>query len=100
MCSAVEGPTEHKDGYHYTFKVKLEKKKFRSEASAAKCLEHARRFIVRAAEARHWKVIGEVNEVEERKEILENRPPFKVGELNKQVMQEYFDGIYERDAHL
>jgi len=91
---------ETPDGYCYRFKVKLERESKRSAGAASKALENGKRFVIRAAEARHWKVLGESAEIQEREDILENRPPFKVGELTKSVMKEYFNGIYERDAHI
>lgn len=87
-------------GYVYTFKVKLERKSKRSEAAAAKALENAKKFVTRVAEARHFKVLGDSVEVQERNETAAERPPFKVDELTSSVMKTYFDGIYERDCHL
>ncbi len=98
--SKVDGPTERPDGYFYTFKVRLVKENFRSEAAANKCLEHAKRFVLRAAENRQWKVAGDAAEVAERKIIAENRGILKLSDLTDEVMTEYFSDIYERDAHV
>jgi hypothetical protein len=76
------------------------KEKYRSEDAANKCLENAKKFVTRAAEARQWKVAGDKQEVAERAIIAENRGSFNVGDLNQEVMETFFDGIYERDAHI
>jgi hypothetical protein len=96
----VEGPEQRPDGYFYTFKVRLEKTKFRSEVAAQKCLEHGKKFVIRAAETRQWRVKGDVNEVKERAIAAAERGNFNVGPLTDEVKEEYFDGIYERDAHI
>jgi hypothetical protein len=96
----VVGPEQRPDGYFYSFKVRLSKDNFRSEAAAQKCLENGKKFVIRAAEARQWKVLGDAADVAERKIIAENRGVFKVGELTDEVMKEYFGGIYERAPHI
>lgn len=98
--SKVHGPEQRPDGYYYTFKVRLTKENFRSETAAMKCLEHAKKFVTRAAEARQWRVPGDAADVAERKAVAENRGTFVAEPLDKKVMEKYFSGIYERDAHI
>lgn len=98
--SDVEGPEERPDGYFYSFKVTLTKNKYRSEVAASKCIEAARKFVVRAAEARQWSVAGDKKEIEEKKIAAENRGKFEVPELSSEIKEKYFDGIYERDSHI
>lgn len=96
----IHGPDQRPDGYFYTFKVRLEKANFRSEAAAMKCLEAAKKFVMRSAESRQWKCLGDAADVAERKTVAENRGAFQVEELTDSVMKKYFEGIYERDAHI
>lgn len=95
-----EEPLRRPDGYFYTFKIKLVKDKYRNETAAHKSIEAAKKFVTKSAEARQWKVIGETQDIENQKAVLEYRPKFTVGELNNKVMEEYFSDIYERDAHI
>lgn len=98
--SKVEGPIERPDGYLYSFTVTLVKDNYRSETAAQKCIEHGKRFVQRRAEAHQWKVVGNVEDVEEQKIASANRGKFALSELTQEVTKEYFDGIYERDAHI
>lgn len=96
----IHGPEQRPDGYFYRFKVRLLKENFRSEVAAQKCLDAAKKFVTRVAENRQWKVVGDAADVAEKKVIAENRGSFEVGEINDDVMGEFFDGIYERNAHI
>ncbi len=104
-ASKVEGPKEvvndkGQNRYEYRFTVVVEKKNFRSEAAASKCLLNAKKHITRSAEGREWIVKGDTTEAAEATAIAESRVPFRLPELTPEVMQTEFAGIYERDAHI
>jgi hypothetical protein len=86
--------------YRYEFTVKLEKVKFRTEDTAKKALEQAKKFVQRAAEGRSWLYKGEVLDVKEAAAIAEAKPAFVLPQLTPQVMEYYFGHIKERDAHI
>lgn len=85
---------------HYTFNLTLEKATYKTEESAIKHLESARKYVERAAEVRDWVVKGEASEVAEREVAADTRPELVVPELTNEVKEKYFTGIKERDAHL
>lgn len=85
---------------NYSFTVRLEKVKFRSETIAEKHLEIGRKFVERAAESRGWTVKGDSKDEQEKIAAQENRPAFQVPELTDEVKKEFFSGLHERDAHM
>ncbi len=104
-ASKMTGPVEEVDDkgvirQRYTFTVRLEKKKFKTEASALKALEAGRKFVTRMAESRGWAMKGEVADVKEQQANLDSKPAFTLPALTPDVMKKYFRGIKERDAHI
>ncbi len=96
--------TVSKDGksrtYKYSFCVVLSRAVTRSEAVAAKALENAKKHVSRAASAHDFKLLGEAQDVAA-KEALKEERQFKVPvRLSSALREEYFAGIYERDAHI
>jgi hypothetical protein len=79
---------EESGKYSYSFKLLLKKEKYRSETAALKCIEAARKFALRAAEARGWESIGDSQEQADKEAATELRPPMT------------FTGIYEREPHI
>lgn len=86
--------------YHYLFKVRLEKARYRSEDAAKRCLEAAQKFVARAAEGRGWVCQGEAKSVEEAKAVADDRPNFVLPDLTPEVEVTYFGHIKERSAHI
>jgi len=98
-CIDLKGPEEEDGSYFYSFTVILSKPIARSEAVAVKMLEKAKIFVIRAAEAREWKAVDK-KEKEEKVAISEDRPSFQVNPIDDEIINNYFNGIYERDAHI
>jgi len=98
--SKLRGPFEMPSGkYLYDFTVRIKKQISRSENAATKAIENAKRHVVRAAEARGWSAKDEADR-KEAAAIAEARAPFTVGELNNEIMEKYFNGVYERENHI
>lgn len=91
---------EQEKKYHYSFKVTLEKNNFRSENAAQKALEAAKKIIIKTAERFSWTVKGDAQELETAEHAASYRQPFKPGDLTEEVKEDFFAGIYERDAHI
>jgi hypothetical protein len=103
--SKVEGPIEEINDQgqklqRYTFTVRLEKAEYKTEESANKALDGAENFVRQAAERVGWLCMGEKAAVEAAIQAEESRPPFVLPPLTQKVMNEVFEGIRERDAHI
>jgi predicted AAA+ superfamily ATPase len=91
---------EESGKYSYSFKLLLKKEKYRSETAALKCIEAARKFALRAAEARGWESIGDSQEQADKEAATELRPPMTFEPLTPEIYSNYFTGIYEREPHI
>lgn len=100
----INGPEEIEvDGikkYKYIAKIRLEKKKYRSEAAALKNLEAGKKFVNRAAESRGWSLKGDAAEAANKEAAAALRTELRLPPLTPDLYRGFFNGIYERDAHI
>lgn len=91
--------------WNYKVKLALTKPNIKDVGLADRQYERVLESVRKYAEGQGWVVhpIGEVGEDEELttpQTPKEPRTPFVVPTLTRQVMTEYFSGIYEREAHI
>ena len=91
--------TPTKGGYNYSFELAVGRAVQRSEITAQKTMEAAKKLIMRAAEMRGWSC-RDAADVEQAKAVAFDRTNFVVKELTPELLNETFRGIYSREAHI
>lgn len=100
-------------GWQYSVKARLKEDKARTKEVGMRRLEHAFEMVTRRAASRDWVVrkaseatvlpaqaflAGEPQAIPAPSTVV--RTPFVVPALNDEVMKGFFNGVYEREAHI
>jgi hypothetical protein len=93
--------------YRYRVRLQLEKEDVQCPEGARDQYEQVLKSVSKRAEACGWTVQntnGEPVRVGERMNLFltagESRPAFEVPSLTDEVMEDFFEGVYERDEHI
>lgn len=88
-----------KSGFQYSIEITLGRTVSRSESMAEKCMEGAKKLLMKAAEVRGWSC-RDAQDVEQAISVAGDRAPFAAKMLDNETLQNSFNGIFSRESHI